>query len=99
MKLTVAACTTVACLLVPMQHLRAQGPPAAQAAPCASVTDVTLACGQQGPEDLYALPGAQWVVASAMGGAGGINLIRVSDRTSTRVYPSAAAKTAYDAKR
>jgi hypothetical protein len=99
MKLTVSACITVACLLVPLRHLAAQGPPAAPATPCASVTDVTLACGQQGPEDLYALPNAQWVVAAAMGGSGGINLIRVSDRTSTRIYPSPAAKTAYDAKR
>ena len=97
MKLTIAACITVACLLAPPRYLAAQGPPAAPAAACASVTDVTLACGQQGPEDLYALPDAQWVVAAAMGGSGGINLIRVSDRTSTRAYPSPTAKTAYDA--
>jgi len=98
MKLTVAVCITVACLLG-SRHLAAQGPPAAPAAPCASVTDVTLACGQQGPEDLYALPGAQWVVAGVMAGNGGINLIKVSDRTSTGVYPSPSAKNVYDAKR
>jgi DNA-binding beta-propeller fold protein YncE len=70
----------------------------AQPAPCVSVTAVPLVCGQQGPEDLYALPGDRWVVASAMTGSGGLNLVRVSDRTSTRLYPSPAAKEQYDAK-
>jgi DNA-binding beta-propeller fold protein YncE len=86
-----------ACLFVASTLLNAQGPPQ-QAAPCAAVTDVTVVCGQQGPEDLYALPGAQWVVASAMAGSGGINLVHVSDRSSTRLYPSPTAKQQYDAK-
>ena len=59
---------------------------------------MTLACGQQGPEDLYALPGGQWVVAGVYAGTGGLNLIKVSDRSSTRVFPSATAKKQYDAK-
>jgi hypothetical protein len=87
-----------ACLLVPATGLVAQGPPPQPATPCASVTAVTLACNQQGPEDLYALPGSQWVVASVYAGSGGINLIRVSDRSSTRWYPSATARRQYDAK-
>ena len=86
-----------ACLVVQSTSLVAQGPPPA-ATPCASVTSVTLVCGQQGPEDLYALPGSQWVVAGAYAGTGGINLIRVSDRSSTRWYPSETAKRQYDAK-
>jgi DNA-binding beta-propeller fold protein YncE len=98
MKLTVGICSLVVCTLVPLARLTAQGPPAAQATPCASVTDVTVACGQQGPEDLYALPNGQWVVTSVLAGGGGINVIRVSDRTSTRLYPSPSAKNAYDAK-
>ena len=98
MKLTVGICILAVGALVPLTPLSAQGPPAAPATACASVTDVTLACGQEGPEDLYAVPGSRWVVASAMAGSGGINLIRVSDRTSTRVYPSPSAKNAYDAK-
>jgi len=78
-------------------RVAAQGP-APAATPCASVTAVTVVCGQQGPEDLYALPGAQWVVASAYSGTGGINLIRVSDRSSTLWYPSGTAKRQYDAR-
>jgi hypothetical protein len=96
---TLLGLTVVVVLLVaPHAQLSAQGPPSV-ATPCAAVAAVTVVCGQQGPEDLYALPGSQWVVASAMAGTGGINLVRVSDRTSTRLYPSASAKKQYDAKR
>jgi len=86
-----------ACLFLASTLLNAQGPPQ-QAAPCASVTDVTVVCGQQGPEDLYALAGGQWVIAGAYTGTGGINIIRVSDRSSSRVYPASTAKQQYDAK-
>src|SRR5262245_24411897 len=67
-------------------------------APCTAAGDVQFICGQQGPEDLVILPGSQWVVASAMGGSGGINLIRVNDRTSVRAFPSESAKVRFDAK-
>jgi hypothetical protein len=73
-------------------------PPAGAVVPCAAVTGVAVACGQEAPEDLYALPGDQWVVASAMAGTGGINAVRVSDRTSVRLYPSPSARRQYDAK-
>jgi hypothetical protein len=53
---------------------------------------------QQGPEDLLVLPGAQWVVASAMSGDGGIALVRVSDRAVTKAYPAATAKEQLDTK-
>jgi hypothetical protein len=59
---------------------------------------VQFVCGQQAPEDLVVLPGGQWVVAGAFGGSGGINLIRVSDRTSVRAYPTATSVDAFDAK-
>jgi DNA-binding beta-propeller fold protein YncE len=92
-----AAIIAASLLIASPYRLVAQGPPPA-ATPCAAVMDVQLVCGQQGPEDLYVLPGSQWVVASAMAGSGGINLVRVSDRTSTRLYPSASARQQYDAK-
>jgi hypothetical protein len=66
--------------------------------PCADMPDVQFVCGQQAPEDLVVLPGGQWVVAGAFSGTGGINLIHVSNRMSTRVYPSAAAREMLDAK-
>ena len=64
---------------------------------CAPAGDIQFVCGQNGPEDLVVVPGGQWVVASAFGGSG-VNLIRVSDRTSSVAYPSAAAKERFDAK-
>jgi hypothetical protein len=54
--------------------------------------------GQQGPEDLLVLPGAQWVLASAMSGDGGIALVRVSDRAVMKAYPAATAKEQLDTK-
>ena len=65
---------------------------------CSNAGDVQFVCGQQAPEDLVVVPGNQWVVASAYAGTGGINLIRVSDRMSTRAYPSAEAREKFDAK-
>src|SRR4029453_16024889 len=44
------------------------------------------------------LPGSQWVIASAFGGNGGINLIRVSDRMSSVAYPGPTPKDRPDAK-
>jgi hypothetical protein len=87
----------VALVSAPSPRVAAQAP-ATAATPCASVTDPPVVCGQQGPEDLYALPGAQWVVASAYTGSGGINLVKVSDRSSTLFYPAPTAKHRYDAK-
>jgi hypothetical protein len=59
---------------------------------------VQFVCGQQGPEDLVVVPGGAWVVTGVFGGAGGINVLRVSDRTSTKVYPAASAKDKFDRK-
>ena len=94
---TLPALVIASACLAASARLVAQGPQPA-ATPCAAVTGVTLVCGQQGPEDLYALPGGQWVVAGAYTGTGGLNLIRVSDRSSTRWYPSETARREYDAK-
>jgi hypothetical protein len=97
MKLTIAGCITFACVLAALPRLAAQGRGPA-ATPCASVSDVTLACGQSGPEDLAPLPDGKWVVAGVMAGGGGINLIRASDRSSSPLYPAPSAKNAYDAR-
>ena len=59
--------------------LVAQPPPSPPPPPCTPADNVI--CNQQAPEDLVAL-GAQWVVAGAYSGTGGIVLIRASDRAS-----------------
>src|SRR5687767_6169609 len=66
--------------------------------PCVAAGEVQFICGQQAPEDLVVVPGGQWVVAGSFGGSGGINLIRVSDRTSVRAYPTPTSVDAFDAK-
>src|SRR6476619_3021638 len=76
----------------------AQQPPTPTPVPCADTADVQFICGQQAPEDLVVLPGGQWVVAGSYAGAGGINLIRVSDRMSIRAYPTPTAREMLDAK-
>ena len=65
---------------------------------CQPAGDVQFVCGQNGPEDLVVLPGAQWVIASSFGGNGGIYIIRASDRTSTLAYPATTARDRFDSK-
>lgn len=67
-------------------------------APCAPAGDIQFVCHQQGPEDVIVVPGSQWVVSSAYEGTGGVNLIKVSDRTSIVAYPSSTAKSRFDSK-
>jgi hypothetical protein len=70
----------------------------APAAPCTPAGAVRFICGQRAPEDLVALPGSRWVVASAYSGAGGLFLIRASDRVATQVYPALGAAARPDTK-
>jgi len=79
----------------------AQAPPPPPMADCATAgpKGIKLICNQQAPEDLVVVPGAQWVVASAYSGTGGIALIRVRDRASIRAYPAASARKRLDEKK
>ena len=70
-------------------------PPSQPAPPC-DPRDTHWVCGQQTPEDLVALPGGQWVVASVYAGTGGLNLIKVAERTSTTVFPGPAVRVSLD---
>ena len=79
--------------IVASHELSAQAP-----APCQPAGDVQFVCGQNGPEDLVVLPGAQWVIASSFGGNGGIYIIRASDRTATLAYPATTARDRFDSK-
>ena len=58
---------------------------------CEPRSDMEFVCGQRAPEDLVVLPGSEWVVASAYSGSGGVELIRVSDRATSTVYPAETA--------
>ena len=50
---------------------------------CAPAGGVEFVCGLEAPEDLVALPGEEWVVASAYSGRGGIYLVRARDRVQS----------------
>ena len=80
-------------------RLAGQAPQAGQPpAGCNPAGNIRYVCGQQAPEDLVLIPGAQWILASSYGGSGGINLINVRDHTTTLVFPAATAKERLDAK-
>jgi hypothetical protein len=76
----------------------AQPPPAPPPPPCPA-SDAAFVCtgGQMGPEDLLALDD-RWLVVSSMAGEGGLAVIRASDRTLTKAYPSASSKAQLDGK-
>jgi hypothetical protein len=63
-----------------------------RAAGCDPVGKIQFVCGQAGPEDLVVVPGTTWIIASAFGPEGGVNLVDTKAVTSTRLFPSAAAK-------
>jgi sugar lactone lactonase YvrE len=92
-KLTLAALTLG---FLAVAGLAAQQPPAP--VPCTDNGDTQFICGQAAPEDLVVLPGGQWVIAGSYAGAGGINVIRVSDRMSMRAYPAPSAREVFDSK-
>jgi hypothetical protein len=85
--------------LLASSSLHAQPPPGPPPPPCPRGDSNFICMGaQQGPEDLIALEGDQWVVASSMSGDGGLALIRASDRAVTKAYPAPGAKEQLDAK-
>jgi hypothetical protein len=99
MKLSTLLAIVATAALAPTSLALAQPPPPpGPPPPCVDAADIQFVCGQQGPEDLVVVPGGTWVVTGIFGGSGGINLIRVSDRTSTKAYPAASAKDQLDAK-
>ena len=69
-----------------------------RAAGCDPVGEIRFVCDQAGPEDLVAVPGTVWLIASAYGAEGGLNLIDTKAASSTRLFPSATAKERPDTK-
>src|SRR4029077_6989968 len=97
MKLTTLLAIAATAVLV-SAPASAQPPPQPPPGPCVDTADTRFVCGQPGPEDLVVVPGGAWVVTGVFGGAGGINVIRVSDRTSIKAYPAPSANDKFDRK-
>lgn len=60
-----------------------------RAAGCEAVGEVQFICGLSGPEDLAAIPGGQWIIASSYPEhSGGLRLIDIHNLTTSIVLPS-----------
>jgi len=69
-----------------------------RAAGCDPVGNVRFICDQVVPEDLFPVPGGEWVLSSGMGTNGAIRLISLRDKSTTVLFPAAAARTRPDTK-
>jgi hypothetical protein len=68
-----------------------------RAADCAPDGKVKFVCGMLNPEDLVAVPGGDWVIASGMNG-GSISLINTHDYRTLQAFPSANAQQRLDSR-
>ena len=61
---------------------------------CKPSGGLEFACGLKNPEDLVAVPGTKWIIASEMAAGVGIALIDTRDGSHSQIYPgpSPAAK-------
>jgi hypothetical protein len=75
-----------------------QGTAPAAPAGCNPLGNVQFICGFAGPEDLVAVPGSDWVIASGDAAPGAITLVNVRDHATTPLYPSPNLKQRLDAK-
>src|ERR1700682_5119136 len=64
----------------------------AKAAGCEAIGSVRFICDQLGPEDLAAVPGSDWVLASGMAANGAIRLINLRDKSTTVLFPSTSSR-------
>jgi len=93
LRATTVSALALTVLSAAFSPLSAQPPPQAPPPPCTPADDVV--CGVQAPEDLVAL-GPNWLLASALSGAGGVSVVRIRDRMSFTVYPSSSASERLD---
>ena len=65
--------------------------------PCDPVGGVQFICGIVSPEDIVVLPGAEWAIVSGAREGGRLNVVNVSDKTSTAVFPTPDSELRLDA--
>src|SRR5712671_2597272 len=88
MKARAILLVTALCALGPLGSLTGQTPVSAQTRSCGADGTVKFICGVLSPEDLVAVPGADWVLASGYTG-GPIALVSTRDYRTIPVYPTA----------
>jgi hypothetical protein len=63
-----------------------------RAATCTPEGKITFICGVTSPEDLVAIPGTDWIVASGFEGGGALHIVNARDGQTVRVFPTAAPR-------
>lgn len=91
MRLATLFGVSVACALL----MDVAGP---RAAGCDPVGNVRFVCDQVGPEDLFPVPGGEWVLSSGMAANGAIRLIGLRDKITTVLFPTESPKIRPDTK-
>jgi hypothetical protein len=96
-----AALAAVSATVAAPPAVAAPAQPAVTApAACAPDGELRFVCGQKSPEDLVAVPGTRWLVASGMvADGGGLHLIDSRSKATRRLYPDADVAVRRDAKR
>ena len=86
-------------LLASVLGLLSGHPLGAQTAPaCDPAGDVNFVCGTTNPEDLYAVPGAPWVIASGRYSAseGPVYAVSLRDHSAREIFPAGALPPEHD---
>ena len=65
--------------------------------PCDPVGEVQFICDMVSPEDIVVVPGTEWAIVSGAREGGRINLVNVSDKTSTVLFPTPDSEQRLDA--
>ena len=90
MPILLSAVVTCAALFVTPATPRATG--------CDAEGNVRFICDQAGPEDLFLVPGGEWVLSSGMVPNGALRVISVRDKATTVLFPTASPKVRPDTK-
>ncbi len=65
--------------------------------PCDPVGEVQFICDMVSPEDIVVVPGTEWAIVSGAREGGRLNLVNVSDKTSTVLFPTPDSEQRLDA--
>ncbi len=65
--------------------------------PCDPVGEVEFLCDMVSPEDIAVLPGAEWAIVSGAREGGRLQLVNVSEKTSSVLFPTAESESRLDA--
>ena len=65
--------------------------------PCDPVGDIRFICDMVSPEDIVVIPGAEWAIVSGAREGGRLQLLNVSDKTATVLFPTPDSEQRHDA--